>query len=120
MREKVDLALSRMQDELQTAGTVDVLKWWTLMATDVSSTLMFGDCFHTLENGEVNEYIRTLTRTLLGQGIGAELPLARTIGKMLPLQAAKQLFRNNDYLMDYGMVAVNNMKSHDGEMNSRR
>ncbi|KAI6843928.1 cytochrome P450 monooxygenase [Hortaea werneckii] len=117
VREKVDLALSRMQDELQTAGTVDVLKWWTLMATDVSSTLMFGDCFHTLENGEVNEYIRTLTRTLLGQGIGAELPLARTIGKMLPLQAAKQLFRNNDYLMDYGMVAVNNMKSQQGGKN---
>ncbi|KAI7191085.1 cytochrome P450 monooxygenase-like protein [Hortaea werneckii] len=117
VREKVDLALSRMQDELQTAGTVDVLKWWTLMATDVSSTLMFGDCFHTLENGEVNEYIRTLTRTLLGQGIGADLPLVRTIGKILPLQAAKQLFRNNDYLMDYGMVAVNNMKSQQGGKN---
>ncbi|KAI7270789.1 cytochrome P450 monooxygenase-like protein [Hortaea werneckii] len=117
VKEKVDLALSRMQDELQTAGVVDVLKWWTLMATDVSSTLMFGDCFHTLESGEVNEYIRTLTRTLLGQGIGAELPLVRTIGKMLPLQAAKELFRNNDYLMDYGMVAVNNMKSQQGGKN---
>ncbi|KAI6858022.1 cytochrome P450 monooxygenase-like protein [Hortaea werneckii] len=117
VREKVDLALSRMQDELRTAGIVDVLKWWTLMAKDVCSTLMFGDCFHTLESGEVNEYIRTLTRTLLGQGIGAELPLVRTIGKMLPLQAAKELFRNNDYLMNHGMAAVNNMKSQQGGKN---
>ncbi|GAB1738696.1 hypothetical protein NU219Hw_g3492t1 [Hortaea werneckii] len=117
VREKVDLALSRMQEELQTAGIVDVLKWWTFMATDVSSTLMFGDCFHTLENGEVNEYIRTLTRTLVGQGIGAELPLIRAVGKMLPLQAAKDLFCNLEYLLDYGMVAVNNMKSQQGGKN---
>ncbi|KAI7553511.1 cytochrome P450 monooxygenase-like protein [Hortaea werneckii] len=117
VRAKGDLALSRMQDELQTAGIVDVLKWWTLMATDVSSTLMFGDCFHTLENGEVNEYIRTLTRTLLGQGIGAELPLIRTVGKMLPLKAAKELFCNFEYLLDYGMVAVDNMKSQQGGKN---
>ncbi|KAI7161010.1 cytochrome P450 monooxygenase-like protein [Hortaea werneckii] len=117
VREKVDLVVSRMQGELQAAGIVDVLKWWTLMATDVSSTLMFGDCFHTLENGEVNEYIRTLTRTLLGQGIGAELPLIRTVGKMLPLKTAKELFRNNDYLMNYGMVAVNNTKSQQGGKN---
>ncbi|KAI7203551.1 cytochrome P450 monooxygenase [Hortaea werneckii] len=117
VREKVDLALSRMQNELRTAGTVDALKWWTLMATDVSSTLMFGDCFHTLESGEVNEYIRTLTKTLVGGGIGAELPLVQMIGKLLPLQAARELFRNNDYLLDYGMIAVNNMKSQQGGKN---
>jgi hypothetical protein len=34
-------------------GDADVLKWWTLMTTDVIATLSFGDDFRALAAGEV-------------------------------------------------------------------
>lgn len=71
VKERVDMAISRMEDELSSTGIADMMKWLTLMASDASSQLMFGECFHTLENGEINNYIRTLQKALMGGGIGA-------------------------------------------------
>lgn len=117
VREKVELAVSRMQEEARSTGMTDVLKWWTFMATDISSHLMFGDSFRTLEKGEVNDYIRCLQKALMGGGIGAELPLVRQIGRWLPLRASRELFGSNDYLIEYGQAAVNNMKAQKGSKN---
>lgn len=52
--EKVKLAVSKMRDEAS-AGVADALKWWTLMATDVSVHLMFGESFHMIEKGRVRD-----------------------------------------------------------------
>jgi cytochrome P450 len=50
----------------------------------------------------------------MGAGIGTELPLVRAIGSHLPIQAAKEMFRANDYLLRYGTRAIENAKSlHD-------
>jgi cytochrome P450 len=49
------LVVEKMKAEAKTKGTTDVLKWWTFMATDVSALLMFGDSFHTIEQGQVSE-----------------------------------------------------------------
>lgn len=53
VRGTVELTVGKMKSEGKT-GPVDILKWWTLMATDVSCHLMFGDSFHTVEKGEVS------------------------------------------------------------------
>ncbi|USW51896.1 Putative cytochrome P450 [Septoria linicola] len=111
MREKIELAVTKITQEGRSGSSVDMLKWWTLMASDISSHLLFGESFCTLEHGEINEYIRVLTNALKGNGIGAELPLLRAIGKRLPIQAFKELFRTNELLADHAKIAVRNMKA---------
>ncbi|KAK5119731.1 hypothetical protein LTR85_007307 [Meristemomyces frigidus] len=116
VRAKVELAVSGMQDEARSTGTVDILKRWIFMASDVSSTLMFGDCFHTLEKGEAHDCIRILQKALMGGGIGAEMPIVREIGRRLPMRAS-EIFGANKFLEDYGQAAVDNMKSQQGGKN---
>jgi hypothetical protein len=36
----------------------NVLKWWTLMATDVITQLSFGESFEMLEQGKVRNIIK--------------------------------------------------------------
>lgn len=118
VRQKVELAVTKMIDEArQHHGTVDVLKWWTFMTTDISAEIMFGESFNTLERGEVNEFIRCLSQALKGGGIGAELPLVRQIGRRLPFKAAQELFNISSYLMENTNVAVKNMQASRGGRN---
>jgi cytochrome P450 len=58
VRSMVDRAVERMGEDAQKNGTVDVLKWFTFMATDISSHLMFGDSLRMIERGEVRSYLR--------------------------------------------------------------
>lgn len=117
VRENIDLAVSQMRTESQSKGYCDILKWWTLMATDTSTHVMFGECFKTLQRGEVNDYIHVLQSALKGGGIGAELPLVKVIGAKLPFQAAWQMFSANDYILDRGKIAVKNMRASQGTQN---
>lgn len=59
VRRKINLAV----DQIKTAATrpgkgADVLQWWTLMATDVTTHLSFGESFGMLEQGKVNIFAR--------------------------------------------------------------
>lgn len=78
---------------------------------------MFGESFHTLELGRMNEFMRYLTKALQGGAIGGELPLLQIVGKYLPLQATRELFNTNSYLEDYAGIAVRNMKAQQGSAN---
>lgn len=51
--ERVDLALQKMKEEMESSGAADVLKWWLFMATDIIGELSFGDSFRMLELGRV-------------------------------------------------------------------
>lgn len=53
VRGKVELAVSKMKDEMKDGGRCDVMKWWTFLATDVSGHLMFGQSFDMLNVGMV-------------------------------------------------------------------
>lgn len=50
---RIDLAVSRMREEMEKTGAVDVWKWWLFMATDVIGELTFGESFKMLEQGKV-------------------------------------------------------------------
>ena len=117
VKEKVDLAIQGMQRENALAGKVDILQWWTFMASDASAHLMFGESFHTLESGESNEYLQRLQTGLVGMGVGAEMPLVRSIGRFLPFQVTQRLFAVNEFLLDYAKIAMDNMKSSQGGKN---
>jgi cytochrome P450 len=116
VRQYIRLAVENLLEEARSSpdGRVDVLKWWTFMASDVSAHLMFGESFHTIENGCVSEYIRVLQNALKGGGIGAELPWVRAVCRHIPLQIFKDTFNGNDFLMLYGKAAVEKMKAGDG------
>ncbi|OJD38848.1 cytochrome p450 [Diplodia corticola] len=111
VREKVELAVQRMGEELRRGEESDCLKWWTFLATDVSGHLMFGESFRMLELGKKNEYIETLESTMVGSGIRAELPLLAAIGKHLPHPKLQAMFNANDRLLAYGTRAIASSKA---------
>ncbi|GLB11388.1 hypothetical protein AtubIFM57258_008256 [Aspergillus tubingensis] len=113
VREKVQLAVSRIRGELLRDGTSDVLKWWTFLATDVSGHLMFGESFEMLQYGKKkNKYINILESTMMGSGINVELPLVALIGRYVPLASFQEMFRPSDYLTEYGRRAVSNSRAN--------
>ena len=54
VRDKIRLAVTKMEGESSGMGKMDALKWWTLMTTDVATHLMFGESFHMIEEGKVS------------------------------------------------------------------
>jgi cytochrome P450 len=55
IRSRVEIAVSRIRQDAAT-GDADVLRWWTLMATDLITHLCFGESFHMLEQGKVGSF----------------------------------------------------------------
>lgn len=50
---QIQLAIEKIQEEIQNRGAADVFKWWLFMATDIIGELSFGESFHMLETGKV-------------------------------------------------------------------
>jgi cytochrome P450 len=63
------------------------------------------------------DYILTLERALVGNGIGAEMPLIRSIGALIPAKVPQQMFKATQYILDYGQKAVDNAKVQASETN---
>ncbi|PWI67036.1 hypothetical protein PCL_04542 [Purpureocillium lilacinum] len=112
-----DLAVQRIEEEMKTRGSADVLKWWLFMATDIIGQLTFGDSFRMLELGRKNEYAHELERVGRIGAIRASFPsivrLAYKTPFRLPVfQAAVEASRNmtryaTDSLNRYRRVVEN-------------
>jgi cytochrome P450 len=59
----------------------------------------------------------TLERALVGNGIGAEMPMIRAIARLIPAKVPKQMFNATNYILDYGQKAVDNAKTQASETN---
>lgn len=58
IRRKTTLAISHIKNNAAQPGKgADVLKWWTLMTTDVITHLSFGESFGMLEQGTVRTFV---------------------------------------------------------------
>lgn len=64
VQRKVRLAVNKIRDEAGADGEADILKWWTLMATDVIAHLSFGESFRMLELGRVSSRADKSSRDL--------------------------------------------------------
>lgn len=53
IRQRIELAVTRISEEIQSRGAADVFKWWMFMATDIIGELTFGESFQMLEMGKV-------------------------------------------------------------------
>lgn len=63
---RIQQSISRMREEMQTRGTVDILKWWMFMATDVIGELTFGESFCMLDQGKVGWQLHSPYLSSLG------------------------------------------------------
>lgn len=52
VKDKCKLAVTKIRRDAE-AGSADLLKWWTFMATDIVGVLGFGESFGMLELGKV-------------------------------------------------------------------
>jgi cytochrome P450 len=107
VKETIELALDKIAGDLKN-GKADIMKWLLFMATDVSGQLMFGESFHTLENGEVNNYMKTLQMAGKGGIISEELPLVGFLGYHSPIPAIRDVFRANAKQTSLGEEAIEN------------
>lgn len=57
VREKMSLALSKMEAELAERGCINVLKWWIYMALDIITELSYGSSVNILGEEEKNRFI---------------------------------------------------------------
>ncbi|EFY93357.1 cytochrome P450, putative [Metarhizium acridum CQMa 102] len=76
---RVELAIQRMKEDMETRGFADVFKWSLFMTTDVIGELAFGESFQMLEKGEKNQYIHDL------EGVGALSAVRVTFPRVLAL-----------------------------------
>ncbi|OAQ63932.1 cytochrome P450 [Purpureocillium lilacinum] len=112
-----DLAVQRIEEEMKTRGSADVLKWWLFMATDIIGQLTFGDSFRMLELGRKNEYAHELERVGRIGAIRASFPSIVSLAYKTPFrlpvfQAAVEASRNmtryaTDSLNRYRRVVEN-------------
>lgn len=74
IREKIELAVERMSDDAgaDARGEVDVMKWWVLMASDVSSKITFGESFDNLHVGKVSFFATVFFFFINDGGVGTE------------------------------------------------
>ncbi|RMZ77241.1 hypothetical protein DV738_g4521, partial [Chaetothyriales sp. CBS 135597] len=109
--EKVQVAVSQIKREIATTGHADIFKWWTFMTTDVISHLAFGEPLGMLERQSRNQFIENIEIATKVGGVCAELPWLRYIIQFIPLKQFRELLRADDYVQEYGMLAIENART---------
>ncbi|KAK9799880.1 putative Cytochrome P450 [Seiridium cardinale] len=85
------LAIENMRQEAgSSAGSVDVLKWWTLFAMDTIGQLSIGESFGMVESGVKNEFAEDISNAGSVLPLRTAFPTLIWIGNYLPLP----FFRN--------------------------
>ncbi|KAK4493635.1 hypothetical protein PRZ48_004246 [Zasmidium cellare] len=111
VHDRVKAAMKGMKEEAASnGGEVDVYKWWPLMAGDVISTLMFGECPYAIERGLDDELIAAYKLNDAGNGFAYSFPYIYHILKWLPIPSLKRAWAGNPVLIRQGQQAVKNSK----------
>ncbi|KAA8650755.1 cytochrome P450 [Aspergillus tanneri] len=104
IRDRVKLAISKISEEMECRGLVDVFKWWLFMATDIIGELSFGESFRMLEKGQKNQYIHDLEHIASLAPIRTTFPFLVDLGEILPLpifsKTAKVIARLDNYAVE--------------------
>ncbi|KAH0433704.1 cytochrome p450 monooxygenase [Colletotrichum camelliae] len=103
-------AVHGIANDLKENEKADVLNWWTFMTSDISGELMFGESWDMLGKAKKNEFIRSVAIYIQSSGLTAELPLIKTVGRLIPHPWCRTAFRGWNYVLDYASRAVENSK----------
>ncbi|KAJ4322473.1 hypothetical protein N0V84_004829 [Fusarium piperis] len=110
IRQKVALAVAKVKNDAQN-GSADILKWWTLMATDIIAHLSFGESFRMLELGKQTPYIDAIQAALLCGVARNELSWIFPILRYLPFKGIQDVMNADSVVFAHGAKAVQNMGS---------
>ncbi|KAJ4188492.1 hypothetical protein NW755_006654 [Fusarium falciforme] len=110
IRQKTQLAVAKIKNDAQN-GSADILKWWTLMATDVIAHLSFGESFRMLELGKQTPYIDAIQAALLCGVARNELSWIFPILRHLPFKGIRDIVNADNVVFEHGAKAVQNMSS---------
>ncbi|KAG7293498.1 hypothetical protein NEMBOFW57_003550 [Staphylotrichum longicolle] len=113
IRSRVELAVAKIWQDAS-RGEADVLRWWTLMATDLITHLCFGESFEMLEQGKQTPYIDSVQSALLMSVLRAELPLVYALARLLPIKKVQNVVRADEVVVEHGGRAVQNMRNASG------
>ncbi|KAF2439312.1 cytochrome P450 [Karstenula rhodostoma CBS 690.94] len=133
IREKVSLAVHRIREASIEGGRdqslvvndssnvkprngADILKWWTLMATDVIAHLAFGESFQMLELGQQTTYIDALQSANMSSVLRSEAPLVWHLANWIPFGKLHAITQAEKVVMEYGTKAIQNMRRQGGGM----
>ncbi|OAQ70277.1 cytochrome P450 [Pochonia chlamydosporia 170] len=109
---RVELAIQRMKEELQTRDLVDVFKWGLFMSTDVIGELAFGESFRMLENGEKNQYIRDLEGLSSVGAVRVSFPTLIALAQKYPLPVFKKTMQQARRMIDYSIQSLERYKTY--------
>ncbi|KAK3900985.1 cytochrome P450 [Staphylotrichum tortipilum] len=113
IRSRVEIAVSRIrQDAL--AGEADLLRWWTLMATDLITHLCFGESFRMLEHGKQTPYIDSVQLVFLKAALQTEAYPLYLLAQLIPLKKVQSMVRSDEVVVSHGARAVRNMRNTSG------
>jgi cytochrome P450 len=84
VQELTALAVQKIKRDLHDFGSSDVMKWWTLMSSDVTGSLAFGGSFDNTKNEQKNRLIHDVEMLLPIIGLRAEMPWTKLFMDYLP------------------------------------
>lgn len=98
---RVDYTITRMREEFNKQGAIDVCKWWLFMTTDIIGELTFGESFKTLEQGKKSGYTRDLELSGSLSAIRTIFSSAIPVLRYLPIPAIRQAFQSTKNMTKY-------------------
>ncbi|EXV04055.1 cytochrome P450 [Metarhizium robertsii] len=108
---RVELAIQRMKEDMQTRGFVDVFKWCLFMATDVIGELAFGESFRMLEKGEKNQYIRDLEGVGVLSAVRIAFPRVIALARKYPLPIFQKNVQQARRILGYAEQSLQRYQS---------
>ncbi|OLN95716.1 putative sterigmatocystin biosynthesis P450 monooxygenase STCB-like protein 3, partial [Colletotrichum chlorophyti] len=113
VREKVERAVERIYYEAKNKGSSDVLKWFTMMTTDVVAHLAFGESFRMLELGEKNDYMKMLELISVQNSTWYELPFLYAVRAHISfLKSSNDVVDAQEVLSSYSERALSTLRKH--------
>ncbi|GJC84894.1 putative sterigmatocystin biosynthesis P450 monooxygenase STCB [Colletotrichum liriopes] len=109
VRVNVEKAVERITTEALN-GKADVLKWWTLMATDIIAELSFGESFQMIEKGQTTEYIKAIQNSVASGTLKTELPVLYYLSHLLPVKSIQTILRAQETINVHASKAVTNLR----------
>ncbi|KAF2171494.1 hypothetical protein M409DRAFT_63740 [Zasmidium cellare ATCC 36951] len=94
-------------------GEADVMKWWTLMATDVVARVVFGEELGLVEAGEKTDYINDLELATQAWGLRGEEPLLYHVMRLVAPQTIRHFDTSIKNVVTYGTAAAARAKHRD-------
>ncbi|KAL2204831.1 cytochrome protein [Sarocladium strictum] len=109
---RIRQAIERMKEEMLQRHTVDILKWWMFMATDVIGELSFGESFRMLDLGKKNQYIDDLESIGIVTGILTCFPFLFQVSHYIPLPFVKKANLSRQNTARYADESIRRYKLH--------